>query len=132
MATQKHYFLPKLPPWQFLIKWAPRQLATPPARLNYLTTTKLATFGNSSKSLKNALPLTPDFFARGRVPEMSAPDAQISRGFPDMTPKHFGDASFTLRRVVNHLNRILCLIRLFCTVYTYTFSKLARSEGTKD
>ena len=28
MATQKHYFLPKLPPWPFLNKWAPRQLAT--------------------------------------------------------------------------------------------------------
>jgi hypothetical protein len=78
------------------------------------------------------MPWTPDFFARGRAPEMAAPDPQISRGFPDMTPKHLKDAGFTLSRVVNPLNRILCLIRLFCTVYTHTFSKLARSEGSKD
>jgi hypothetical protein len=76
--------------------------------------------------------LTPDFFARGRAPERSAPDPQISRGFPDMTPKTLGDAGFTLCRVVNPSNRILCLTRLFCTGYTYTFSKLAPSEGTRD
>jgi hypothetical protein len=31
--------------------------------------------------------LTPQFFARGHAPEMSAPDRQIARGYSDMTPQ---------------------------------------------
>ncbi len=69
--------------------------------------------------------LTPQFFARGHVPEMSARDPKIARGFPDMTSKTFGAACFALCRVINPSHCIFCLSRLFCTVYTYRFSKLA-------
>jgi hypothetical protein len=77
--------------------------------------------------------LTPQCFARGQVPEMSAHDPQISRGFPDMTSKTFGAACFALCRlcrVTNPSQSIFCLSRLLCTVYTYRFSKLAYFEGS--
>jgi hypothetical protein len=76
------------------------------------------------------IPLTPGFFARGHTPEMSAPDPQISRGFPDMIPKNFGDAGFTLGRALNPSNRILCLRR---STPTHSQSLLVlRALGIRD